>query len=324
MSRFALTIFLVALVDALSYEHSVAQEKDVEKRVKELLVVLAHPEARSSKLQQSQKAVAELKRIGAPAAPLLVEALFTPNPPAYVELVLKEIGKPALAAVTAQWGSLTDSQRWKLMPFREKYDAENVRDYGFNSLSIDDPKLRQQAWGFIYRSKDPRAKDRFLNGLKGLSREMGGEDHSLRWYALLSEEPWYDAKRENEILIRLLDPDSWAAKGEGQLLPPGIPPPWWPDGRPHVIRILHERKIAEAAPALLKILQEKGAGKGYLVEAIIPALVDFKYKAALEELASIAASKPVPEGTHPYALITVERVQELATDAIARLRERKP
>src|SRR5262249_57768147 len=78
-----------------------------------------------------------------------------------------------------------------------------------------------------------------------------------------------------ESLIELLKKDSWAAKGEGLIPPPGSPPPWWPDGRPRVIEALRKLKAEKAGPALLAVLQERGPRKAYLGSFIIPFLAEY-------------------------------------------------
>ncbi len=131
----------------------------------------------------------------------------------------------------------------------------------------------------------------------------------------------YDEKRENDILIDLLKEGSWVAKREGNPPPPGEHPPWWPDGRSHIIDTLHRRKVDRAAPALLKVLEEKGPGQGYPAEQIIPVLVDFKYKRAIPELERMVASKPAPHGRRPYALVDHKAVQALAIKALVKLKD---
>lgn len=298
------------------------------KRVEQLLAVLATPGARENdRLKQTVAAIEELTRIGAPAAPQLVEALLDEPASSNVSFtsgrILLDIGKPALPTVTARWADLNDGQRWRLMPFREKYDLAAVREYAWNCLASDDEAIRGKAWAFMIRQREPRAKDRYLNALRGMDRDRGGEDARLRWQ-LLSEKPVYDEKQETDILIDLLKPDGWAAKGEGYPPRDGFQPPWFPDERPAVVELLRRRKLDRAAPVLLKVLQEKGPGAGYLVESIAPALVDFKYAEAIPELERIAASKPLYEDPekvklHPYAIGGHEAVKKLAAEAAKKL-----
>ena len=94
-----------------------------------------------------------------------------------------------------------------------------------------------------------------------------------------------------EAIIKLLDRDSWAAKGEGLLPPEGPPPPWWPDGRPRVIESLVALKAARAVPVLLKVLIEKGSGRAYLGAQIIPFLADYGGPDCVDELKRIAFAK---------------------------------
>ena len=136
----------------------------------------------------------------------------------------------------------------------------------------------------------------------------------------------YDEKRENKFLLAMLDPDSWVAKGKGIPPPPGGVPAWWPDGRDQVIWSIRKRKLMEAGPALLKVLQEKGKGLGYLADDVIPALVELGYVDAVPELERIAASKPRPgekEAVHPYTLGSFEEVRGLAANAVKKLKDTK-
>jgi hypothetical protein len=263
--------------------------------------------------------------MGAPATPQLVDAVLT-NPTSSnvgytAGQILLDIGRPALPAIRARWADLNDERRWRLMPVLEKHDRESVRAYAWNCLDADGP-TRMSAWGFMLRAKDPRAADRYFDALAEGSREPA----YVRWLLLPGERPVYDEKRETTLLIYLLEPGSWVAKGEGQPPPTCVPPPWWPDGRPEVIRVLHRRKVVPAAPDLLRVLQEKGPGGGYLAEQIIPALADLGHTEAIPELERVAASRPEPgraDGPHPYALNDYRAVRRLAADAVERLRRTK-
>ena len=318
------------LLAILSGDRCPAQEMDVEKRVAELLTVLEHPEARSENLKQTVAAIEELTKIGGPAAPQLVEAVLTNSRTSEVGhtsgRILAEIGKPAFPAIRTKWADLNDGQRWRFMPVFEKHDRESVREYAWNCLDADG-MVRYEAWHFMLRTRDPRAKERYFDLLAG----WGDEHPGIRWSLLPGEKPIYDEKRENDILIDLLEPDSWVAKGEGQIPPAGEVPSWWPDGRPIIIGLLHQRKVERAAPSLLRILEEKGPGGGYLATVIIPILVDFGYKKAISELERIAASEP-PSGRldehHPHGggdvSLKYKDVRRLAADAIKQLKETTP
>jgi HEAT repeat protein len=104
-----------------------------------------------------------------------------------------------------------------------------------------------------------------------------------------------------DALIELLTPDSWAAKGHYLPSWPGFPPYWWPDGRSQVIGALAMLKAKRSAPALLKVLQEKGNGMGYLGEFIIPVLGDFEYGDPTAELMLILTTGEIA-GVHPAPL----------------------
>jgi hypothetical protein len=314
-----LALVVVSAAEGIAARPVAADDGDVPKRVSELLAVLNHPEASRERLNETVKALKELEKIGGPAAPQVVDAAIKPLA-SYVGDLLVRIGKPALPAIRAKWGDLNDEQRWRLMPVFEKHDRESVREYAWNCLDSQG-RVRLDAWLFMLRTKDPRAEDRYFQLL-----ETGGDDPHVRWHLLPGDKPTYEEKRENNALIDLLGPESWVAKGEGQMPPSGHVPPWWPDGRPHVIQTLHDRKVVRAAPALLRVLEEKGPGAGYLAEQIIPALADLGYKEAIPELERVAASKPEPgqrENLHPYALGGYKAVRRLAADAIGKLQPPK-
>jgi len=57
-----------------------------------------------------------------------------------------------------------------------------------------------------------------------------------------------------------------------------------------IIAALAKLKARRSAPALLKVLQEKGKGKAYLGEFIIPVLGDLGYGEAIGELKAILAT----------------------------------
>lgn len=188
------------------------KDKTVESRVSELIGVIGKPDARSDNLDATVKALEELRKIGGPAAPQLVEAAIGHDisVAAYAKRVLVKIGRPALPAVHARWGDFNDEQRWKLMPLREKVELAAVREYAWNCLDANS-SVRLDAWQFMMRTKDPRAKERYFEALA--SYEAPG----VRWHLLPGDKPIYDKERENDSLITLLEPDSWAAKGDGQI-----------------------------------------------------------------------------------------------------------
>jgi hypothetical protein len=300
------------------------QENDVRTRVDVLLTVLAHPEARGARLEQAVAAQKELTAIGGAAVPQLIQAVLEKPASANVNFtagqILVDIGKPALPSIWARWADLNDERRWRLMPVFEKHDRESVRGYALNCLDSQGP-VRLEAWRFVLRTKELRAEERYFKAIEG------DEAPGIRWHLLPGDKPIYEEKRENNVLIHLLEPDSWVAKGEGQPPPTGYPPPWWPDGRPHVIRTLHQRRVERAAGVLLRVLEEKGPGAGHLAGQIIPALADLGYKEAIPELERVAASKPASGGLdqlHPHALGYYKSVRQLAADAVKRLRDAKP
>ena len=307
---------------------ALAQEKAVQERVAKLLTVLADYRG-DTDLQMAEGTAArrELTEIGAAAAPQLIDAVLTHPPNSgrgfAAGKALAEIGKPALPAIRARWPDLNDERRWRLVLLIEKHDPGSVKEYAYNCLDAEGPAVRAAAWGFVVWTKDLRSQERYFALMSDGSKVL----QHYRLGLLPGDKPVYDEKRENDLLIDLLRPDSWVAKGEGQIPPPGFPSPWWPDGRPVVIRTLHTRKVARAAPALLDVLTEKGPGAGYLAKQVIPVLADFGYKDAVPELERIAASKPGPgrsENVHPHTGTGWKAVRQLAADAIKRLNEAKP
>jgi len=323
--RFHHLIAATFSLSLLTGDRSFADEpqKDVQQRVKELLDELGKPDPPDRDLNGSYDAYEALEKIGAPATPQLVEIACGRETrlSLYCVKLLTGIGKPALPAVRAKWADLNDEKRWRLMPIFEKSDLESVREYAWNCLDSKGP-VRVDAWQFMMRTKDSRAEERYYRAI------AGEEPAHIRLQILPGETRAYDEKRENDILIHLLARGSWVAKGAGQLNPDGDTPPWWPDARPEIIQRLVIRKVGSSAPALLTLLREKGEGRGYLAESVVPALVAFKCKGAIPELTRIASSEPKSgkvEEHHPYGAVawSYKSVRKLATDAIKELEAQK-
>lgn len=322
ISPFALSV----LIAVLWVGDCPAQDKDVEKRVKELLATINQGDTGGELLKAAEAAEKELVKIGEPAVPQLIKAVLT-HPPGtdavgeVAEKILREIGKPALPALRAKWTDLTDEQRWLFMGVFEKHDCEWVREYAWNCLSSKGA-ARSLAWQFMLRTKDKRAEEVYFEALT-----TGGEepDH-IRWGLIPGDTPVYDEKRENKFLLAMLDPNSWVAQGKGRPPIPSGVPAWWPDGRGDVAHSLGKRKVKDAGPALLKVLQERGEGSGYFAADIIPALVEMGYTKAIPELEKIAAYRPEsskPTDSHPFTDGSYESIRELASDAVKRLNDAK-
>ena len=261
----------------------------------ELIQVFAHPEARGTNLPQTNKAIAALVRMGAAAAPKLIDAVVGDRSSdrtvaVYSLLALKRIGPSAVPAVRKRWPDLDDESRWRLMGFRGEHDYGPAAAYALTCLDHREAGVRRKATEFLGRHEEQRAR-------KALLGKLNAEIPALRW-SVVGALAALGGEDVIAAFIPLLVPDSWAAKGDGLVAPPGPPPYYWPDGRGVIIRALHRLRAAAAAPAMLRVLREKGPGKGYLGEAIVPALADLGFREALPELrlvfaeAGLAATRP--------------------------------
>jgi HEAT repeats len=264
-------------------------EPAVDERVKALIAVLSKPDA-DEDVEGTRKAIAELAKIGSPAVPHLVKVVVEADPkdigtirgngPAYSALALDEIGKPAVEVVRKEWDRLDESARWKLMRFRGKHDYAAAFDFALGSLDSKSDDVVAQAVRYLGQYKEAKAREPLLKKLNTAAPR-------LRWEVLdaltrIGGEGVIDA------FIGLLKKDSWAAKGEGQVPPPGRAPPWWPDGRPRVIEALRTLKAAKSAAALSDVLREHGPGRAYLGSFIIPFLGDYGAPECIPELNRIA------------------------------------
>jgi hypothetical protein len=291
-----------------------AADPKVTQRVGELIAILGAPEADGKNLEQTSEAIGELVGIGVLAAPHLIKAIIAGNrtAAAYSALALDRIGKPAVDAVREEWKSSTDTERWKLMHFRGAHDYDASVQYALSSLSSNDKQIRSQAIQYLGDHKEAQARQRLLHML---NREIP----ALRWHvvkalARLGGDEVIDA------LIELLRPDSWAAKGEGLDAPDGYPPPWWPDGRPHVVEALRQLNTPKACGPLVELLKEKGEGKAYLASYIIPALMNSRCSNAVPELEQIHSADPT---TLTRSVGSSARIQQMAAEAIASLGSRQ-
>jgi len=289
----------------------------VDRAVDALIEILGDPKAvDQERLQETTRAINALTAIGSPAVPKLIDAVLGTNNNAslYAGHTLKQMSQnDTRDAVRERWDRLGDADRWRLAPYVSDVHFNAVADFAIASLKHKDEAVRIPAWTFIVKHRlsqrlEP-AKEPFLKAL------AGGESPRVRWH-LLTEVPVFDAEKEADILIALLRPDSWAAKGEGRVYPPGGTAPWWPDGRELVIPILGKRKVKRAAPALITVLAEKGPGRAYLGHLIIPILGDFGDKEAVPELRRVLDT---PSDQHERTLWGRDYLHVLAATALLQL-----
>jgi hypothetical protein len=202
--------------------------------------------------------------------------------------------------VRREWGRAGEADRWKLMRFRGQHDFAAALPFALASLDSKADDIVAQAVRYLGRYKEAKAREPLLKAL-------GAAAPRVRWDALDALTA-IGGDGVAEAFTKLLDKDGWAARGEGLHPPDGYPPPWWPDGRPQVIRALGTLKAKAAAPALLTVLREKGPGRGYLGSVIIPLLGEFGHREAIPELCHILATDPGdlagaldPAETHGHA-----------------------
>jgi len=221
--------------------------------------------------------VAVLGYIGKRAHPDLLTAYLGGN-----KLAGSVLGESAQPHVARIWEKLSEADRWKLIRLPGHVARELAVSQAVRSLDADSFYVRREATRWLGKNKASEAKPRLLEKLHtekspvryeivGALAEIGGEDVV-------------------DAMIELLAPDSWAAKGQDLVHPPAPTPYWWPDGRVSVIVALGKLKAKRSASALLKVLREKGEGKGYLGVFIIPLLgmqrfgTDHRNRASRERL----------------------------------------
>jgi HEAT repeat protein len=291
-----------------------APERKLDKEIESLIQVFADPKATSiDNIQEAIKASNALVAIGKPAVPKLIEGILGNNDLVAAECanVLQRIGSKALDHVRARWQGLDEVNRWKLMRFRGKFDYKASLDFVFASLDSKKEAVRQQAHEYLLQHQEPRAKAKLLEALNN-------EAPRLRWHLVGCSVPQND-KDFIKAHIRLLEPNSWIALGQGRPPQDGGTPPWWPDGRDRVVEALGRMKAKESAPTLLKVLQETGEGRAYLGFQILPLLEEFGYKESLPELKRIVATDKT---RLEKSLVPPERIQALAARAMWQLGDR--
>jgi hypothetical protein len=221
------------------------QERTLDGRIKELIAVLASPDACSEGIENTRRAIAELVRIGSPAVPVLVKTVVgvapvrddSLNGASYSALALDRMGPAALPGVLAAWDGLGEADRWKLMPFRGRHDAAAATEYALPSLQSESEEAVRRAVSHLGEFKVAEARQPLL-------RLLNGAKPRLRW-AVVEALTKVGGEEVEDAFIRLLAPTSWAARGVGQPPPLGAVPPWWPDGRPHIVKALHALKSSD-------------------------------------------------------------------------------
>jgi len=208
-------------------------------------------------------------------------------------------------------------------PARSPRQEAAIRQ-ALKSLRSQDVSVRRDAIRLLGREKAVEAKPALL---EMFSRETP----RLRWYvmAALAE---LGAREIIDPLIELLAADSWAAKGEGLLAPLDAGHPfgyWHGDGRSGVVHCLGKLKAKRAVPSLIRVLEEKGKGKGYLGHVIAPVLGESGDAKAVQPLkrvlqtAELAATPRNSPWYRPQQLARDKaRVNALAARALLQLKDR--
>jgi HEAT repeat protein len=245
-------------------------------RVKELIKVLGDPEARGANLNQTNKAIDELVKIGTPAVPHLVKTVLEEDPrdngtnfqnkSRYSALTLEKMGKPALEHVTQKWNDLNDTDRWKLMRYRGEHDYDAALPYALESLNHKSDDVVIRAVRYFGKYKERKA-------IPLLVQKLNTATARIRW-DIIESLTAIGGDGVDDGLINLLDKDGWAAKGEGLDAGDGGYPAWWPDGRGRVVEALHELKSKKGIKPVLQVLREKGHGQAYLYDFILPYLAE--------------------------------------------------
>jgi hypothetical protein len=220
--RSRLGLSLLTLVSLCVPMATSAEREDLERKIDGLIEVLREPYASAEKCEENRKAIAALVAIGRRAVPKLTDEIVR-NPGSYAHLALDEIGKDAVALVRAKWLDLDEASRWKLMDFRGKHDYADTVEFAVASLHSNDEEIRALAIQYLAKHKETKARE----ALFGMYHTATGK---LRFAALQALQSVGHEDVE-AILIGLLKPDSWIAKGEGLGPFQCHPPPWWPDGR---------------------------------------------------------------------------------------------
>jgi HEAT repeat protein len=261
------------------------QKENTPERIEALIKIFAHPQAGAEKIDDTSRAIQALVAIGKPAVPQLTHAMLGKNASVaiYSALTLDEIGRPAVEIVRAGWPKWSEAEKWEFMRFRGKFDYVDSLPFALKSLDSNSPDVRRRAIKYFALHKEAKARPQLL---KMLNTEL---PQSHRWLVLETlAEIGHDAAAE-DALIALLAKGSWAAKGDGLVLPDGFTPRHWPDGRGHVVTALGKMGSRKSAPKLLELLQENGPNQGYLDLYIVPLLGEFGHVPSIPVLKRILA-----------------------------------
>jgi HEAT repeat protein len=227
-------------------------------------------------------------------APQDTETLRVPEGPAHADVLDAYLrGKPAAGLlerieagihddVAKRWQDLTDKQKWSLLQLDNCVGHAEAVPFVLRELESRKRPARHRALCWLGRNRVTELKPR-------LFQMLATEKSDLRWNILeiLTSIGGEDVV---DVLIGLLAPDSWVAKGKYAVHPPGPPLSCWPDERWKIIRALGELQAKRSAPVLLKVLQERGEGRAYLAAFTIPLLGEFNHQEAIPILKTILAS----------------------------------
>ena len=258
----------------------------------------------------------KLVAAGARAAPhLLALVVDLSAPSGECMAVLIDIGPPALGAVRDAWAWTNEFDnnlvRWQLMPFLERYDPGAALAYALDQLKHGDWR-RAAAYLAEHNPSAGRAE---------LLRLLDTAPVGVRWWCVGALATFGDPEVV-AALVKLLDKDSWARRDPGPNPYSDFLPMWWPDGRNNIVQALVKMKAAAAVPALVKVLEDRGPGRAYMGDLIIPFLAEYGGPECVPALTAIASAGPADMGRAAYPRALAEMKAE-AADAIRAITARQ-